>query len=124
MIDRLAAALHPTTECYSKVMIGRSGSTTTLDLRFAAAPMVNQSDLPFRLLVRQHGATVTYTQMYIPEKLLNDRDYFEYHLRDLTLGAEDPFRRPVVAQLCGNDPELIVQAGRKLQAHCDAIGSF
>lgn len=86
--------------------------------------MVNQSDLPFRLLVRQHGATVAYTQMYSPEKLLNDRDYFEYHLRDLTLGAEDPLHRPVVAQLCGNDPELIVQAGRKLQAHCDAIGSF
>ena len=104
-------------------MIGRSGSTT-LDLRFVAAPMVNQSDLPFRLLVRQHGATVAYTQMYSPEKLLNDRDYFEYHLRDLTLGAEDPLHRPVVAQLCGNDPELIVQAGRKLQAHCDAIGSF
>jgi len=94
-----------------------------LDLRFIAAPMVNQSDLPFRLLVRRRGATVAYTQMYIPEKLLNDRDYFEYHLRDLTLGSDDPFRGPVVAQLCGNDPDLIVQAGRKLQAHCDAIGS-
>jgi tRNA-dihydrouridine synthase 1 len=94
-----------------------------LDLRFIAAPMVNQSDLPFRLLVRRHGATVAYTQMYIPEKLLNDRNYFEYHLRDLTLGADDPFCLPVVAQLCGNDPDLIVQAGRKLQAHCDAIGS-
>jgi tRNA-dihydrouridine synthase 1 len=97
-------------------------SMSGLDLRFIAAPMVNQSDLPFRLLVRRRGATVAYTQMYIPEKLLTDRDYFEYHLRDLTLGVDDPFNHPVVAQLCGNDPDLIVQAGRKLQAHCDAIG--
>src|SRR5580765_6721240 len=99
-------------------MTGNTGP----DLRFIAAPMVNQSDLPFRLLVRQRGATTAYTQMYNPERLLNDRDYFEYHLRDLTLGAADPFHRPVVAQLCGNDPNLIVQAGRKLQSHCDAIG--
>jgi tRNA-dihydrouridine synthase 1 len=104
---------------FQKKMAGSLG----LDLRFIAAPMVNQSDLPFRSLVCRHGATVAYTQMYIPEKLLNDRDYFEYHLRDLTLGADDPFHRPVVAQLCGNNPDLIVQAGRKLQAHCDAIGS-
>ena len=101
-------------------MAGSSG----LDLRFIAAPMVNQSDLPFRLLVRRHGSTIAYTQMYIPEKLLNDRDYFEYHLRDLASGANEPFHRPVVAQLCGNDPDVIVQAGRKLQAHCDAIGKF
>lgn len=95
-----------------------------LNLRYIAAPMVNQSDLPFRLLVRKYGVTLPYTQMYIPEKLLNDRDYLEYHLRDLSIASDDPLGRPVVAQLCGNDPEVIVKAGRKIQGFCDAIGKF
>lgn len=92
------------------------------DLQYIAAPMVNQSDLPFRLLARKYGATTTYTQMYLPEKLLHDQDYQEYHIRDLTLGSQSDLNRPVVAQLCGNDPEKIVQAGRKIQGYCDAIG--
>lgn len=100
-------------------MMGGSG----INLHFVAAPMVNQSDLPFRLLVSRYGATASYTQMYIPEKLLNDREYLDYHLRDLTLCSDDPSHGPVVAQLCGNDPDIIVRAGRKLQAYCDAIGN-
>ncbi|KAF8155721.1 FMN-linked oxidoreductase [Crassisporium funariophilum] len=100
-----------------------SPSSLMLDLRYIAAPMINQSDFPFRLLARRYGATMTYTQMYNPHLLLNDQQYLEYHIRDLSAIAADPgcLERPVVAQLCGNDPELIVQAGRKLQTYCDAI---
>lgn len=97
---------------------------SSIDLRRIAAPMVNQSDLPFRILVRRYGATTAYTQMLVSEKLLNDRDYLEYHVRDLTAGGQDEFSRPVVAQLCGNDAETVVQAGRKIQNFCDAIGKF
>lgn len=93
-------------------------------LTFIAAPMVNQSDLPFRILARRYGATATYTQMLIPEKILNDQEYLEYHLRDLStkLDTED-LEHPVVVQLCGHDPDKIVQAGRKLQHLCDGIGN-
>lgn len=84
--------------------------------------MVNQSDLPFRILVRRYGATTAYTQMLVSDKLLNDRDYLEYHLQDLAAGDQDEFSRPVVAQLCGNDAETVVKAGRKIQNFCDAIG--
>ncbi|KAF8955320.1 FMN-linked oxidoreductase [Flammula alnicola] len=94
---------------------------SNIDLKWVAAPMVNQSDLPFRLLVRSYGATVAYTQMYLPEKLLNDQEYLEYHIRDLTQGGQDESNRPVVAQLCGNDPQAIVDAGRRIQGYCDAI---
>jgi len=95
-----------------------------MNLKYVAAPMVNQSDLPFRVLVRRYGVTLAYTQMYIPEKLLSDREYLEYHIRDLSLGKDHEHARPVVAQICGNDPEVVVQAGRKLQSYCDAIGEF
>jgi tRNA-dihydrouridine synthase 1 len=97
-------------------------STRIPDLSHLAAPMVNQSDLPFRLLVGKYGATCTYTQMLHPEKLLNDQDYFEFHLRDLQTSTKIETRRPVVVQLCGNDPELVIKGGRKVIEYCDAIG--
>ena len=92
-----------------------------MDLSFVAAPMVNQSDLPFRILVRRYGASLAYTQMLLPERILNDRDYLEHHQRDLTASA-DGLERPVIVQLCGDDPDTIVSAGRKLQPFCDGIG--
>ncbi|OCH85831.1 FMN-linked oxidoreductase [Obba rivulosa] len=92
--------------------------TVTDHLSTIAAPMVNQSDLPFRRLVRRYGTSLAYTQMLLPERLLSDQDYLEFHLRDL--GSESD--RPVVVQLCGNDPQLVVEAGKKVQGACDAIG--
>ncbi|KAJ2919862.1 hypothetical protein MD484_g544, partial [Candolleomyces efflorescens] len=82
--------------------------------------MVNQSDLPFRLLVENYGATLTYTQMLAPDRLLNDQEYLEFHTRDLSMAAADK-KTPVVVQLCGNDPELVVKAGRKIESYCDGI---
>lgn len=82
--------------------------------------MVNQSDLPFRLLVRRYNTSLAYTQMLLPERLLNDQEYLDFHLRELG-GPED---RPVVVQLSGNDPETVVRAARKVQTNCDAIGVF
>lgn len=59
--------------------------------------------------------------MLIPDRLLNDQDYLEYHIRDLSL-SDNQLARPVVVQLCGNNVETIVQAGRKLQPYCDGVG--
>ena len=90
--------------------------------------MVNQSDLPFRLLTRKHGATLTYTQMLDSHKLLNDREYLDFHLRDLQFcrdGYDDlGLGRPVVVQLCGNDPDIVVKAARQVEGLCDAIGVY
>lgn len=92
-------------------------------LSLIAAPMVNQSDLPFRLLARKHGASLSYTQMLSPQKLLDDQEYLNFHLRDLQFCQDElGWGRPVVVQLCGNDPEVIVKAARKVERLCDAIG--
>lgn len=89
--------------------------------------MVNQSDLPFRLLTRRHGATLAYTQMLSPDRLLNSQEYLEFHLRDLQADLDvdscvGGSGRPVVVQLYGNDPEIVVKAARTVQTSCDAIG--
>ncbi|KAG9313466.1 FMN-linked oxidoreductase [Chiua virens] len=93
------------------------------DLTFISAPMVNQSDAPFRLLTRRYGATLTYTQMLDSHRLLDDDDYLAHHLRDLqsTHPNWDAYTRPVVVQLCGNDPEMVVNAARRVQGYCDGI---
>jgi tRNA-dihydrouridine synthase 1 len=91
-------------------------------LSLISAPMVNQSDLPFRLLTRKHGATLTYTQMLDPHRLVNDPEYLEFHLRDLEFCRGDELGRPVVVQLYGNDPEVVVKGARKVERLCDAIG--
>ena len=92
---------------------------TSLDLSYIAAPMVNQSDLPFRTLVRRYNASLVYTQMLLPDRLLNDQEYLEFHKR----GLRDAQDTPVVVQICGNDPEIVVRAARTLVDRTDAIGA-
>ena len=103
---------------------------------YAAAPMINQSDLAFRVLTRRYGATLTYTQMLHPDKLMYDQDYLEYHILNMDppgipeLTVTDDghgylqLGKPVVAQVCGNDVQKIVEACKKIVGHCDAIGPF
>ena len=101
------------------------------------APMVGQSDLPWRILCRRHGATLACkllnhtplrilcvlidTQMFIAEKLLHDKEYRRLHLLDLETGWTAPLGRPVVAQLAGNDPETVFAAARIIEPFCDAV---
>ncbi|KAJ3799948.1 FMN-linked oxidoreductase [Lentinula aff. detonsa] len=89
------------------------------NLSFIAAPMVNQSDFPFRRLTARYGATTVYTQMLSPELLIHDQEYLEFHRRDLQSINEKPVS--TVVQLCGNNAEEIIEAGRKIQDLCDAI---
>ncbi|KAG8984559.1 hypothetical protein FRB90_005236 [Tulasnella sp. 427] len=90
-------------------------------LTFIAAPMVNQSDLPFRILTRRHGITLAYTQMWLADKLLEDDGLREAALKDVTVGQDDPLARPVAVQLAGNDPQKMIQAARLFEPHCDAV---
>jgi tRNA-dihydrouridine synthase 1 len=86
--------------------------------------MVNQSDLPFRLLVREHGCTLAYTQMLLPERLEDDREYRELHLRDLQTGRTADLGTPVVAQLAGNDAQKLVSAAKEIVPWVDGIGEL
>jgi hypothetical protein len=122
----LAAAQSPRrsgAECGSSHVTETTFSTMKdlLDLRYISAPMVNQSDLPFRLLVHQYGASLTYTQMLNPTLLLDNKDYLDFHLRDLRMSKA--LGLPVVVQLCGNDTETIVKGARSVAGWCDGIGT-
>lgn len=95
-----------------------AGLSTKLPFRYtvAAAPMVDQSDLAFRLLARRHGCDVTYTQMFMVDEYVADSSY-----RD-TMHVTDDADWPCVVQLAGNEPDLFLQAALLAQERgCAAI---
>ena len=87
--------------------------------------MVDASDLPFRVMCIRGGATCTYTQMLLADKLFQDPEYRERALRDLEYEATlltPEERRPTIVQLGGRDVETMVRAAKLFEEKCDGIG--
>ena len=73
--------------------------------QWIAAPMVLQSELPFRSLVRRHGVQMAYTPMIKAHLFLRDSKTYgkeEGRRRHFTSNEAD---RPLVVQFCSRDPE-------------------
>lgn len=83
--------------------------------KFVMAPMVDASELPFRMLGRKYGADLCYTPMMHSAKFTES---VKYRKENFTTCKED---RPLIAQFCGNDPDTIIEAAKYVQHECDAI---
>lgn len=70
------------------------------------APMEDVTDLPFRLLCREMGASMVYTEFVSAEALVRD---VSSTVRKLTI---DDRERPVAIQIYGRDAEPMVEAAR------------
>ena len=85
---------------------------------YAAAPMVDQSDLPFRLQCRRYGTNVCFTPMIHARLFVTSRQYRQRFQTKNTPATD----RPLIAQLCGGtDPETMLQCAMQLQDSCDGI---
>ncbi|RXA18751.1 tRNA dihydrouridine synthase DusB [Methanosarcina sp. MSH10X1] len=84
----------------NKLKIGKTQTPGNLLL----APMADVTNLAFRLLCRQNGADLTYTEMISADALLNENR--KSHLK----GLSSPEDRPFGIQLLGNSPEKLREA--------------
>nr|XP_024218771.1 tRNA-dihydrouridine(16/17) synthase [NAD(P)(+)]-like [Halyomorpha halys] len=79
------------------------------------APMVDASELAWRLLGRRHGATIAFSPMFHSVNFVKDA---RYRREALQTCAEDC---PLVIQFCGNNVALLLTAAQMAQDYCDAI---
>jgi len=68
----------------------------------AMAPMVGQSDYPFRVLCRRHGTTVCWTEMLMADTFVSDANYRIQALGREGVRADD---HPLVVQFAANTPK-------------------
>lgn len=82
------------------------------DVSRIVAPMVGQSDAPFRSLCLKYGATCAYTEMMDSQRIVHEESYFEYSLpeADHRLQEFGYQTHPLVVQICGNDPFILAEA--------------
>ncbi|KAK4410040.1 tRNA-dihydrouridine(16/17) synthase [NAD(P)(+)]-like [Sesamum angolense] len=83
--------------------------------RFIVAPMVDNSELPFRLLCRKYGAQAAYTPM-LHSRIFSENE--KYRSQEFTTCNED---RPLFVQFCANDPDVLLDAARRVEPYCDYV---
>ncbi len=81
----------------------------TVEGNLLLAPLAGVSNRPFRLLARQYGASLCYTEMISAEGVVRDQKK-TFSMIDCTLDEH-----PVGIQLFGSDPESLAGAVRKVQ---------
>ncbi|TKR96462.1 hypothetical protein L596_010474 [Steinernema carpocapsae] len=84
-------------------------------IRKIVAPMVDQSELAFRMQMRAHGAELCYTPMIHAQLFVNDMTYRKTAL------AFCPEDRPLIVQFCANDVDTFLNACRLVEGFCDGV---
>jgi tRNA-dihydrouridine synthase B len=70
------------------------------------APMSGVTDLPFRRLVKQHGAALVVSEMIASEAAIRDTR------QSLTMAQSCPEEQPMAVQLAGCEPRVMAEAAK------------
>jgi len=79
------------------------------------APMVEQSELAFRMMSRDLGSHLCYTPMWHAGIFVKDRKYRQEAIETA------PKDRPLLFQFCANKPEVFAEACALAEPHCDGV---
>jgi len=72
--------------------------------RYIAAPMVDETELAFRMMTRKYGAQLCYTNMILSDVFVMNEDYRKQNMETC---EED---RPLVMQFAANNPSILLKA--------------
>jgi tRNA-dihydrouridine synthase B len=75
------------------------------------APMAGYSDVPHRAICRTMGSCMNYTEFVAAEELLSNSR------RAWSLLERSPGDKPMTFQIFGSDPEKLLAAAQKIEAH-------
>ncbi|KAG0368008.1 hypothetical protein BC939DRAFT_503732 [Gamsiella multidivaricata] len=91
--------------------------------KYIVAPMVDQSELAWRILSRRYKAELCYTPMFNAKIFAKEEKYRDEHWAGLKdgLGGGGLNDRPLITQFCANDPEYLLQAALLVAPYCDAV---
>lgn len=98
--------------------------------KFISAPMVDQSNLAWRLLVKENGADLAFSQMMHARNFMNDKNYrsdcidWDDYTHKGGKSESDKAReldKPLIVQLAGDDPDVLVTAGKFIHHDVAAI---
>uniref|UniRef100_A0A1I7YJH8 tRNA-dihydrouridine(16/17) synthase [NAD(P)(+)] n=1 Tax=Steinernema glaseri TaxID=37863 RepID=A0A1I7YJH8_9BILA len=84
-------------------------------IRKVVAPMVDQSELAFRMMMRKHGAELCFSPMVHAHLFVSDMTYRKTALSSC---AGD---RPLIVQFCANDVDTFLNACRLVEGFCDGV---
>ena len=80
-----------------------------LDNPLIAAPLAGVTDLPFRLLLKEQGCGLVYTEMVSAKAIYYNNKNTE------ALMEIDERERPIALQIFGSDPELMGEMAKKIE---------
>lgn len=86
-----------------------------IEHRVVVAPMAGITDLPFRLLLKDFGASLLCTELVSAKAIY----YKNENTKELT--EIDNKEHPIALQLFGNDPEIIKEAAKQYEDRFDII---
>jgi nifR3 family TIM-barrel protein len=86
-----------------------------LHSKYLLAPMAGVTDSAFRMLCKQQGAGMTFTEFISAEAIIRDNPVSR---KLLSIGAEES---PVGVQIFGNDPQSVERAARFVEPIVDAV---
>lgn len=80
-----------------------------LENNLILAPMAGVTDLPFRVLCREEGCGLLYTEMVSAKAIL----YKNKNTKELL--EVDPSERPIAVQLFGSDPQILAAMAHQIE---------